>query len=569
MRRITRTLFAMGGLLASSWSMAAPGLTSPVATQQGPVIGLARANVDQFFNVPYAAPPVRFVPPQPALVRSGALQATSAPIECWRGPTVVTSTPSGQEDCLMLHITRPAGVAPGANLPVMFWIHGGGFAVGSGGLYDPRALVREGNVIVVTINYRIGAFGFLALDELQTESPYVGNYGLADQIAAMRWVRDNIGNFGGNPNNVTLFGESAGAVSVMMHLGSPVSRGLFQRAIAQSPATMIEQIIPPLGDAKRYGNEFAQSVGCGGGDRLACLRSLSPQVIAAKAGFGVLLLFSGNETRLPFAPVQDGWLIPRNPLDSLVRGEIARVPVMVGTNRDEANLFVAVLEQERGRATTASDYNQFWIDAFKYPIEGALSSAFLQGLYPVWDFDWDYGLSLAQTLTDISFSCPSLDLRQRLRPWVPVYGYEFEDPDSPAALPFEREALRGSNHVDEIPYLFNSVTGAGTAVTLTAQQTALAVQMRKYWTSFARHGHPNGAGGPNWPKFNDSYTYRYPWTLVFEYRNEQIQRLHVDGIRTAYESPGNLLDWSYSENHKCGLINSVSPLVRVLQPLLF
>jgi para-nitrobenzyl esterase len=567
MTRNTRAILAIGLLWASSSSLAAPGLTAPVNTQQGPVVGLARGQVDQFFNVPFAAPPVRFAPPQPAVVRSSELYATGTPVECWRGPTALTPEAKGQEDCLMLHITRPVGAPTGANLPVMFWIHGGAFAIGSGGLYDPRALVREGNVIVVTINYRVGPFGFLALDELQAESPYAGNYGLADQIAAMTWVKNNIANFGGDPNNVTLFGESAGAISAIIHLGSDRSRGLFHRVIAQSPALMIEQIIPPLSAAKNYGSEFAQKLGCGGGDRLACLRNLDPQIIASNAGFGTLLVLESG-TRLPFAPVVDGWVVPRNPLDSLTQGKVARVPVMIGTMRDEANLFVAIMEKELGHAIGLDDYTDFFIEGFKYPIEGALAAPAIQALYPVWDFDWDYGLSLAQTLTDFTFSCPSLVMRRRLRPWVPVYGYEFEDPNSPTVLSFEREPLRGSNHADEIPYLFNSVTGIGAPVTFTPPQSALAVQMRKYWTSFARHGHPNGAGGPNWPKFNDDYYAWVPLTLLWERRNEQIQRLHVDGVRTAYESP-NPLSWSYSSNHKCGLLTLSTPLVRLLQPVLF
>jgi len=276
--------------VALSLSAGGPGLVmaapeSPVvATDLGQVRGVSNGATQQFLGIPYAAPPVgdlRWRPPQEPERWNGVRDATSFGPHC---PQVATpyGTPSMTEDCLFLNVFTPPKTNQGRPhlLPVMFWIHGGGLVVGESDGYDPSNLVAQG-VVVVTINYRIGELGFLAHSALTAESPKgaSGNYGLLDQQAALRWVRRNIRAFGGDPDNVTIFGQSAGGLSVQSQLASPLAAGLFHKAIVESGAYSLQQ--PSLAAAEAIGAVFAASAGCAVPSTAACLRSLPVQVILA------------------------------------------------------------------------------------------------------------------------------------------------------------------------------------------------------------------------------------------------------------------------------------------------
>jgi para-nitrobenzyl esterase len=251
-----------------------------VITERGPIRGILTPALRKFLGIPYAAPPVgklRWRPPKDHTRWSAPLDATRFGNHCPQDASVF-GTASVSEDCLFLNVFTPNGAASEANnshsYPVMVWIHGGALTVGESDDYVPTKLVQRGDVIVVTINYRLGALGFLAHPALNAESPdhISGNYGIMDQQFALKWVQRNIATFGGDPHNVTIFGESAGGLSVLSHLASPTAAGLFHRGIVESGA--YELTLPTLADEESHGEAFAASVGCN--DQSArCLRSKS------------------------------------------------------------------------------------------------------------------------------------------------------------------------------------------------------------------------------------------------------------------------------------------------------
>ncbi|MGN9793234.1 carboxylesterase/lipase family protein [Streptomyces sp. OZ13] len=320
-----------------------------VTTRYGQVRGKAGQTANSYLGIPYAAPPVgsqRWKPPSPPGRWPGVRAATTPGNPCMQG---AASSPWGDlagpgtpsEDCLYLNVHTPAQRALHKR-PVMVWIHGGGFTVGSGTFYDGSNLAAKGDVVDVTFNYRLGAFGYLAHPGLAEESPQgiSGNYGLLDQQAALRWVRDNIAAFGGDPDNVTVFGESAGGGSVCQHLVSPRAIGLFHRAVAQSGCGFP---LPTQESQQDRGATWANSLGCAD---VACLRTRpADQVLGA----------SLNPTAR-WAPNVDGKVLPLQVTDALERGRFHRVPVLQGTTADEGRLTVATTYDLAGRQLTAAGY---------------------------------------------------------------------------------------------------------------------------------------------------------------------------------------------------------------------
>ena len=314
-----------------------------VRTADGAVRGMSTSAADEFLGIPYAAPPVgplRWRPPQPAAPWAGVRDATAFAPHCAQ-----SASPFGQastsENCLFLNVFTPPGAARGnRSLPVMVWIHGGALVTGESNDYDPTKLVSNGT-IVVTINYRLGALGFLAHPALASHpGGPSGDYGLMDQQAALRWVQRNIGQFGGNRRNVTIFGESAGGLSVLSQLASPGARGLFAKAIVESGAYDLTQA--PLATAEAAGEAFATSAGCAS-QTAACLRSLPVSTILA------------NQTASGYTPDIDGQVLTQSIGTALSSGQFNRVPVIDGTNHDEWRLFVAESELE-GAPVTAANY---------------------------------------------------------------------------------------------------------------------------------------------------------------------------------------------------------------------
>src|SRR5580658_9314499 len=457
------------------------GAGGPVAaTANGAVRGLASGAVDEFLGIPYAAPPVgalRWQPPAPAASWSGVRDATKFAPHCPQlaSPFGLAST---SEDCLYLNVFTPRG---GGYHPVMVWIHGGALVTGESDDYAPAALVQDG-VTVVTINYRLGALGFLAHPALADAKGQSGDYGLMDQQAALRWVKRNIASFGGDPRNVTIFGESAGGLSTLSQVASPQARGLFEKAIVESGSYNLTQA--SLASAETAGEAFATKAGCAS-QTAACLRSLPVSAILA------------NQDAAGYTPNINSEVLPESLGTAFATGNFNRVPIINGTNHDEWRLFVALSELE-GNPVTASNYQSMISSTLGVP---AAVAAVIAAKYPLSAFP-SPSVALGAVGTDAIFACPALTIDQSVSRFVPTFAYEFNDENAsenflpPVSFPY------GAAHATEIQYLMDLPTAAFPG-TLSSSQQQLATTMKSYWTNFAKRGSPSSFGTPVWPSFND------------------------------------------------------------------
>ena len=473
---------------AAGASPASPGhaggpLVVPTAdgAVQGKVAGAAASGaMDEFLGIPYAAPPVgalRWRPPQPPKHWRGIRPATRFAPHCAQ-PASPFGVASTSENCLYLNVFRPAH-SRGRRLPVMVWIHGGSLLVGESNDYNPAALVSHG-VIVVTLNYRLGALGFLA-DAALAGRPGgpSGNYGLMDQQAALRWVQRNIGAFGGDRRNVTVFGESAGGLSVLSQLVSPGARGLFARAIIESGTYDLTQA--SRATAERAGASFAATVGCKS-HVAACLRHLPVSTILAHEDLG------------GYTPDIDGRVLTQSIGTALRSGEFHRVPVIIGTNHDEWRLFVGLDQAEGGPAVTAANYKSMISATLGVP---AAAATVIAARYPLSKFS-SPAVALGAVGTDAIFACPALSAEQSLSRFVPTFAYEFNDEHAPQRFLPSFGFPYGAYHASELQYLF-SLRNTPLPGVLSAPQQQLAAAMKQDWTSFARLGAP--ARGAAWPRF--------------------------------------------------------------------
>jgi len=513
-RARVRTGAVVGGLLLAAVAMipqAAGAQTGGdplvVRTADGLVQGKSVGTTDEYLGIPYAAAPVgplRWQPPVPAAHWSGVREATAFAPNCAQ-PASPFGMASTSEDCLYLNVYTPAGAGlRGRTLPVMVWIHGGALITGESNDYDPAALVRDG-VVVVTMNYRLGALGFLA-DSALTESPgspdspyspdspdspggASGNYGLMDQQAALHWVQSNVGRFGGDAQNVTLSGESAGGLSVLSQLASPVARGLFDRAIVESGTYNLVQ--NSLAAAETSGQAFAVKAGCAAAladatrtaQVAACLRALPVQTIL------------NNENFAGYRPNVDGFVLPETLQSAFASGRFAQVPVLIGTNHDESTLFVAE-DELKGESVTPADY-QTMISAtlgVSAQAAGAIAARYPVGSYA------NPALALSAVDTDATFACTALDAEESLSKYVPTYAYEFNDKNAPQQYLPSAGFPYGAAHTVEVQYLF--ALTAPFPGTLTADQQQLATDMRSYWTGLAKDGHPSRFWQTYWPRFH-------------------------------------------------------------------
>jgi para-nitrobenzyl esterase len=467
-----------------------------------------------FKGVPFAAPPVgelRWREPMPVVPWKGVREAAvSGPPAMqasfgWNDQTAAAS----REDCLYLDVWAPSWPAQGRK-PVMVWIHGGGNTGGSGGadpLYNGTALISH-DVVLVVVEYRLGLFGFFAHPELTAESPHhaSGNYGIMDQIAALRWVHDNIAKFGGDPGNVTIFGQSAGAFDILTLMASPLAHGLFHRAIAESGALPPGRMTPSLAQAEQAGVEAAEKFGAPAHLALRYLRALPAAELVKRGrplgGFNV-----------------DGWVFPQAPADIFLAGKEQHVPLIIGGCAVE---FPADGSPEVLRKTLQELFGNLSPQA--------------QALYTPTDngpgvvSDPVYGNVADQIGTD-RMRCPAvIEGEWHLAAGNATWEYQFDR----AIPPRPRVA-----HSSDLPYVFgNLFTSGSQGGEFQAADHRLSDAIQGYWTNFARNGDPNGPGVPPWPRFDPNKRKYLEFTTAAEIAvNENQRGPFCDLYRLFYAKP--------------------------------
>ncbi len=490
---------ALVGLVVSpaTWpgnSLLAAGSEPVVKITTGELRGVLKpSGAAEFLGIPYAQPPVgnlRWHEPLLAKEWSGMRDAKEFGAPCaqvvlgdWNKHDAETSN----EDCLYLNVMTPQW-PPKEPLPVMFWIHGGGNNGGtaSSPLYKDGTLYGHG-VVLVTVNYRLGIFGFFSHADLTRESAHhsSGNYGLLDQIAALHWVQDNIAKFGGDPKNVTVFGQSAGAMDAGMLMTSSLGKGLFQRVIAQSGSAPVG--LPLLDELEKSSEKWIQSLKPPAGqDGIKYLRGLSTSEIFKALGGPD----SPPDSQAPISPVVDGWVLTREPATVFAAGQEADIPMIIGTTTRE---FSMTLSAEKLRAIIQKNYGEVAPKMIQaYGIAGNAEGT----------NDTLFGPPSAQWSADTQFRCPATT--QAI--WhnaahQPVYEYQLE-----RAIPGHES--EGAVHSGDLVYVFGFYPKTGNIGGVFGEPDhKLADLMEQYWTNFAKTGNPNAKGLPQWPEFDGSQSY--------------------------------------------------------------
>lgn len=488
-----------------------PGRTAVLTTPQGPLRGVVRNGVIEYRGLPYAVRPERWSPPLLSPGWQGLRDAGSFGPACPQQARFNLTEASSEEDCLSLNVSRPVSIAPGRRLPVLVWIHGGAFVGGSANLYRLDALARQG-LVVVTANYRLGVLGFMPHPAFDPATN--GNLGLLDQREALRWVQRNIAAFGGDPSQVTLAGESAGAGSICQHLAAPeLSRGLFHKAIVISGGCLMP--LPTVESYGQLGSTIATAAGCPQSTRaplLACLRAKPVEA----------LLRAGDQaTRgktMTFGPsIGASQATPRSMADALAQGKVHNVPVLMGGARDELRLYIGY-DQQSTNPITAENYPDRLLDHYATP-EEPLDAGRRQRIlarYPLSD-----PRRAPETLGSvISHYNPQVGINNclywhtasalRRRIGMPIYGFEFNDPKALvvgvgiAATP-DPQMDFAAVHSSVLNYLFPHLSNTSRidAPDLLPQSQPLAFQMQQIVASFARAGVPTAAGLPHWPVFQN------------------------------------------------------------------
>lgn len=508
----------------SSGPALATGPAPVVDTDRGPVRGLAYMDGSAaFLGIPFAAPPTgprRWRAPEPPEAWTAPRDATHLGSACPQVEMFSGKTMKGtSEDCLTLNVWTPSP-KPASPGPVMVFIHGGGFTMGSSSqeLYDGAALARTG-VVVVSMNYRLGALGFLGHPALGAENPAhaSSNYGLMDQRRALEWVRDNVAAFGGDAGNVTLFGESAGAISACLQMLSPQAKGLFHRVIAESGTCYLAGV--PLHDpgtpredsAEERGERFAKELGCTGGDVAGCLRTKTPAELLAASGAALDLM----KPHVGFAPVVDGEVLPASPRELLAERRYTPVPLLLGTNADEGTLFTM-----KAKLDSVAKYEE--AVRLRSPEHGEE----LLRLYPAKEYGSPHA-AFDHMMRDALFLCPSRRLaRTVVEHGQPVYAYQFTyAPRSFFGMLYDL----GAFHAAELPFVFHTEKGRLTLGD--DKERALSSRIMGYWTRFAAKGNPNGDGAAEWP----AYTRESEPHLVLDLKpgtGEHLDQAHCDTLES-------------------------------------
>lgn len=500
MNRLSGYLLGTAAMFAALAGMdalaaAAPAANAQVQVDGGSVRGVAQDGVLAFKGIPYAAPPVaalRWRPPQPVPAWQGVLDASHFKPDCAQEPFPGDAAPLGvapAEDCLGLNVWAPA-TASAKPRPVLVWIYGGGFVNGgsSPAVYDGSAFARRG-VILVSFNYRVGRFGFFAHPALSAEARALGeptaNYGYLDQLAALKWVKANIAAFGGDPGNVTVFGESAGGKSVLQWLGSPAASGLFRRAAVLSGGGR-GPLLPmrELTRANAAGQDSAESVGVAfahrngiegdGAAALAALRALPADTVVD--GLNLATMGAAMATYVG-GPVRDGTIVTGTADQALRAGTWAKVPVLIGSTSDDLGL--------SGAKTREELFAPFGADAAK-----------ARALYDP-DGRADFARLSWQVAMDRVMAEPARFVaREVVRQGQPAHLYRFS-----YVAQAQRGQWQGAPHASELPYVFDTLPARyGAQVSAADRRTAALANA--YWAHFAVNGDPNGAGLPRWPAYD-------------------------------------------------------------------
>ncbi|MCX5068142.1 carboxylesterase family protein [Micromonospora lupini] len=469
-----------------------------VRTDQGALRGTVAADHRTFEGIPYARPPLgalRWAPPLPGPRWTGVRDASRPGAACAQLKGLPMDDASASEDCLYLNVTTPRTPVR-APRPVLVWLHGGDFRFGQGDVYGGERLAADGDVIVVTVNYRLGALGFLAHPALAGPDGSTGNYGLQDQQAALRWVRRNAAAFGGDPGSVTVAGQSAGATSVCAHLAAPGSAGLFHRAIMQSNSCA--NPVQSRAEAVQAAQEFAGRVGCTDpGTLAACLRGRDAATLVDAVGY--------PGAGVDLGPAVDGRTLPVDPADALARGRLHRVPVLTGTNRDESALQVWGMERSGMNCVQPPAPGQepescrLTDDTYREQVRAMFADHAQEVLarYPS-DETRSASEALGAVWTDQGYAEPIYTAALAFARNVPTYVYEFADEDAPFFTEGPAPTFpTGAYHCAELPYLFD----VDYAEALTPTQRRLSAEMVRAWSDFAR------TGRPGWPRLRADAPY--------------------------------------------------------------
>jgi para-nitrobenzyl esterase len=501
---IVRKMLLSAAVIVLGLSFAAKAddfCTKPVPTKTGQVSGMndTDSKTCVWRGIPYAAAPIgdlRWKAPAPAKPWSGVREASHWGARCMQSGIMelVNFDPSKKmsEDCLFLNIWRPNPATSGTGrgtgkLPVMFWIHGGGYYGGTGNteMYWGDRMAAAGDVVVVTINYRLNIFGFLALPALQQEDPNhsTGNYAMLDMIAALKWVHDNISSFGGDPNNVTIFGESAGGAAVYTLLATPLAKGLFSRAIMESGGTKDSA---PLEDAFKQMPAVVEKSGCKADD-LACLRKLPAKK--------VLELIASQGMGARYVPHNDGYFLTAKPIEIVRIGKFNNVPFIGGSNLNETDVIMS--RDSDLKKAKPSQYQEMMIKKFSATDQEAETIA---KMYPLSQYDNKPINAYKRIGTESGMGCTGIlgaEAVAKFQKDVFVYRFDYHDIYWGKSI--------GAVHSLEMPFVFDTLDRRPESLLLKAKNEkvmeGISHTMQGYWVNFAKTGNPNGPGLPQWPVF--------------------------------------------------------------------